>query len=66
MSMNKIRNTRINSRVTGRLDEIQTSMNSVVYDFLPIDAVLLFQIRVEPRLNVIHDRLPTIKWKEAR
>ena len=56
----------MDSRVTGRLDEIQTSMNSVVYDFLPIDAVLLFQIRVEPRLNVIHDRLPTIKWKEAR
>ena len=46
------------SRVTGRLDEVQTGVNAVVNDFLPVDAVLLLEIRVETRLNVLHDGLP--------
>ena len=46
------------SRVTGRLDEVQTGVNTVVNDFLPVDAVLLFEVRVEAGLDVLHDRLP--------
>ena len=48
------------SRVTGRLDEVQTGVNTVVNDFLPVDAVLLLEIRVETRLNVLHDGLPAV------
>ena len=50
----------IHSRVTGRLDEVQTGVNAVVNDFLPVDAVLLLEIRVETRLNVLHDGLPAV------
>ena len=40
------------------LDEVQASMDTVIHDFLPVDPVLLLEIRVETRLNVLHDGLP--------
>ena len=46
--------------MTGRLDEVQTGVNAVVNDFLSVDAVLLLEIRVETRLNVLHDGLPAV------
>ena len=44
--------------MTGGLNEVETGVNAVVNDFLPVDPVLLLEIRVETRLNVLYDGLP--------
>ena len=49
---------KIYSRVTSRLDEVQTSMDAIIHKFLPIDAVFLFEIRVKTGFNVLGDRFP--------
>ena len=46
--------------MTGGLNEVETGVNAVVNDFLPVDAVLLLEIRVETRLNILHDGLPAV------
>lgn len=45
--------------MSSRLNEVQASMNAVVNDFAPVDAVLLFKVRVEARFDVLHDGPPT-------
>jgi len=50
--------TKIHSRVTGRLDEVQTGMDAIIHEFLPVDAVFLFEVRVETGFNVLGDRFP--------
>ena len=54
------------SRVTGRLDEVQTGVNTVVNDFLPVDAVLLLEVRVKPGLNVLDNRFPAVDASDKR
>ena len=49
---------KIYSRVTRRLDEVQTGVNTIVHEFLPVDAVFLFEIRVKTGFNVLDDRFP--------
>ncbi len=44
--------------MTCGLDEVKTGVDAVVNDFLPVDAVLLLEVRVEAGLNVLNDRLP--------
>jgi hypothetical protein len=45
--------------VTRRLNEVQTGVDTIVDNFLTVDLVLIFQILVESRLNVLDDRSPT-------
>lgn len=53
--------------MTGWLNEIKTSVHTVVYDLLAVDAIFLLQIRVETRFDVIHYRLPAAKMiRQAR
>ena len=47
--------------MTSGLDEVQASIDTVIHDFLPVDPVLLLQVRVETRFNVLDDRLPAGK-----
>lgn len=51
--------------MTSRLDEVQARVDTVVNDFAPIDAILLFQIRVEAGLDVLNNRPPAEKEKRA-
>jgi hypothetical protein len=44
--------------MTSRLDEVQAGMNAIIHDLLPVDAVFLFQVRVETGFNVLGDRFP--------
>jgi hypothetical protein len=46
------------SRVTSRLDEVQAGMDAIIQDLLPVDAVFLFQVRVETGFNVLDNRFP--------
>lgn len=46
------------------LDEVKTSMNTVVNDFHTINAIFLFQIRIKPRLDILHNGLPTVICEE--
>lgn len=46
-------------RVSRGLDEVQACMDAVVYNLLPVDTVLLLQVRVKTRLDVLHNRSPT-------
>ena len=48
------------SRVTCGLNEVQAGVDAVVNDLLPVDPVLLLEIGVETRLNVLHDGLPAV------
>ncbi len=50
---------KIYSRVTSRLDEVQASMDAIVHDLLPVDAVFLFEVGIETGFNVLNDRFPT-------
>jgi len=45
--------------VTRWLNEVQTGMDAVVNDFLAVDLVLVFQVLVESRLNVLDNWSPT-------
>ena len=49
-------------RVTSGLYKVQTSMYTIVYNLLSVDAVFLFQVRVKARLNIVNDRLPAESW----
>jgi hypothetical protein len=51
---------RSNSRVSSGLNEVKTSVYTIVDDFHTVDAIFLLQIRIKPRLDILHDRLPTI------
>ena len=46
--------------MTRRLDKVETRVDTVVNHFLAVDAVFLFQVRVEPGLNVFHNWLPAL------
>ena len=45
--------------MTGWLDEVQASMDAIIHDLLPVDAVFLLQIRVKPSFDVLNDGFPT-------
>ena len=55
-------------RVTSRLDEVQTCVDSVVSDLDTVDAVLLLEIRIKAGLDVLDDRFPAngLRSKHAR
>jgi len=42
------------------LNEVQARVDTVVDDFGPIDAVLLFWKWIKTGLNILHNRLPAI------
>ena len=44
--------------MTCGLDEVETSVNAVVDDLGPVDAVLLLEVAVEAGLDVLHDGFP--------
>ena len=44
--------------MTGWLNEVQAGMDTIVDDFLTVDLVLVFQILVESRLDVLNDWSP--------
>jgi hypothetical protein len=47
------------------LDKVQARMDTVVNDLAPINAVLLFQIRVKAGLNVFNNGPPAANCDEA-
>lgn len=47
--------------MTSWLDEVQAGVHAIVHNLLPVDAVFLFQIRVEPSLDVLDDGFPARK-----
>jgi hypothetical protein len=46
-------------RMTCRLNEVEAGMNTIVHDLLPVDTVLLLQVGVETRLDVLQNGPPT-------
>lgn len=44
--------------MAGWLNEVQTRVNAVIDDLLSVDAVFLFQIRVESGGNIVNDGIP--------
>jgi hypothetical protein len=44
--------------VTSRLDEIDTSVNTVINQFQPVDPVLLLKVGVESSVNVVDNGFP--------
>jgi hypothetical protein len=53
-----------NSRVSSRLNEVKTSVYAVVNNFHTVNTIFLFQIRIEPRLNILHNGLPAVSCTE--
>jgi hypothetical protein len=52
--------------VTGRLDKVDTCVNPVVDQLCPVDPVLLFEISIEPSLDVVDDRFPAAdEWTKS-
>lgn len=45
--------------MTGGLNKVEAGMHAVVHDLLAVDTVLLLQVRVKTRLDVIQDGPPT-------
>lgn len=40
------------------LNEVQTRVDAVINNLGTVDAIFLLQVRIEPRLNVLDNRLP--------
>ena len=53
------------SRVTCRLNEVETGMDTIVNNLHAVDTVLLLKIRVEPGLDIVHDWLPAVESSSA-
>jgi hypothetical protein len=55
-------------RVASWLNEVQTGMDTVVNNFESVNTILLFQVRVEARFDILHDGFPTTResavWKK--
>ena len=51
----------INARVPCRFDKVQASVHAIVDHLLPVDAVLLLEVGVESRLDVVQDRFPAVR-----
>jgi hypothetical protein len=47
-----------------RFDKVQASMNPVVDHLLTVDPVLLFEVGVETRFDVVEDGFPSLGWRE--
>lgn len=47
--------------MTARLDEVQTGVNSVVGELGSVDTVLLLEVGIESRLNIVDDWLPAVR-----
>ena len=41
-----------------RLDEIEAGVDAVVNDLLPVDTILLLKVRIETRLDILHNGFP--------
>ena len=46
--------------MTGRFDEIETGVNSVVDNLGSVDSVLLFEVGVVASFDVVEDGLPAV------
>lgn len=44
--------------MTGRLNKVDASVDTVVDEFEPVDSVFLFEVCVESGINVVDDRFP--------
>lgn len=44
--------------MAGGLNEVEASMDTVVYNLLAVDTVLLFEIRIKSRLDVLENGFP--------
>lgn len=51
--------------MTGGLDKVDASMYPVILQFVSVNSVLLFQVVVKPRLDVIDDRFPA-RYRQSR
>lgn len=45
--------------MTGGLDEVEAGVDAIVYDLLTVNTVLLLQVGVKTRLDVVQDGPPT-------
>ena len=52
-------------RVTGSLNKVEAGMNAVIHNLLTIDAILLLQVRIKARLDVVEDGSPTAVCQEG-
>src|SRR5271170_7836365 len=50
-------------RVSGRLNEVDTCMDTIIDDVCPVWFILSFQIRIESRLDTFQNRFPTTTSK---
>ncbi len=46
--------------MSGRLDEVDTSMDPVIDELGSIDSVLLFKVGVEAGFDIVDDRFPSV------
>jgi len=47
--------------MAGGLDEVDASVNTVIDQLCSVHPVLLLEVRVEPGLDVVNDRLPAAR-----
>ena len=52
--------------MTCGLDEVQARVDAIINDFCPVDAVLLFEIRVKSRFDVFNDGFPAENWTSKK
>lgn len=52
--------------MTGRLNEVDASVNPVVDELNSVDSVLLLEVSVEPSFDVVDDGLPPERGSEPR
>ena len=45
-------------RVTGRLDKVDTRVNTVINQFEPVDPILLLEVSVESSIDIVHNWFP--------
>lgn len=47
-------------RMTGGLDKVDTSVNTVIYEFEPVDPIFLLEVSVESSIDIVHNWFPAI------
>jgi hypothetical protein len=52
-------------RMTGGLDKVDTSVNTVVDQLFPVQTVFLLQICIKTSLNIVDDGFPAISIEQS-
>jgi len=58
LSADTLKSDQDSLRMTGRLDKVDTSVNTVINQLEPVDPIFLLEVSVESSIDIVHNWFP--------